>query len=55
MFLGSDHLPRPRFFTPNPSVGYEGADDIAEIVWASLVSVHAYDAAVQCICDLGQM
>lgn len=55
MFLGSDHLPRPLFCTPNPSVGYECADDIAEIVWASLVSVHAYDAAVQCICDLGQM
>ncbi len=65
MLLGSYDLPRPLgiYWTPSPIFVHEAAcprggieDGIAPIVRAnSLVSVRAYDAADQCLYDLGQV
>ena len=65
MLLGSYSLPRPRgiYWTPSPIFGHEAAcpraeaeNEVAPIVRANLlVSVRAYDAAAQCLYDLGQV
>ena len=65
MLLGSYNLPRPRgiYWTPSPIFvhandcpQYDGEFEVAPIVRSNaLVSVRAYDAADQCIYDLGQV
>jgi hypothetical protein len=65
MLLGSYNLPRPRgiYWAPSPIFLHAEAcerfaaeDEIAPIVRANaLVSVRAYDAADQCLYDLGQV
>jgi hypothetical protein len=65
MLLGSYHLPRPRgiYWTPSPIFLHAGPcarftaeDRVAPIVCANpLVSVRAYDAAEQCLYDLGHV
>lgn len=65
MLLGSYNLPRPLgiYWTPSPIFLHEAdcpraeaADEVAPIVRANpLVSVRAYDAADQCLYDLGQV
>ena len=65
MLLGSYNLPRPRgiYWTPSPIFlhakpcgRYDARDEVAPIVRrSSLVSVRAYDAAEQCLYDLGQV
>jgi hypothetical protein len=65
MLLGSFNLPRPRgiYWTPSPifvheepCAPFEAVDEVAPIVLVNgLVSVRAYDAADQCIYDLGQV
>jgi len=65
MLLGSYNLPRPRgiYWTPSPIFLHEAAcsraevlDEVAPIVRSNpLVSVRAYDAADQCLYDLGQV
>lgn len=65
MLLGSYNLPRPRgiYWTPSPIFlhaepcgQYDARDEVAPIVrQSSLVSVRAYDAAEQCLYDLGQV
>jgi hypothetical protein len=65
MLLGSYNLPRPRgiYWTPSPIFvhaddcpRFTAASEIAPIVRLNgLVSVRAYDAADQCIYDLGQV
>ncbi len=65
MLLGSYNLPRPRgiYWTPSPIFLHETAcaravneNEVAPIVRANaLVSVRAYDAADQCLYDLGQV
>ncbi|MBO0710837.1 MAG: DUF1203 domain-containing protein [Acetobacteraceae bacterium] len=62
MLLGSYNLPRPRgvYWTPSPIFlhagpcpRYEKVNHIPDIVRGALVSVRAYDAADQCIYELG--
>ena len=62
VLLGSYHLPRPRgiYWTPSPIFVHESpcapfaaTATIPEIVRSRLVSVRAYDAADQCLYDLG--
>jgi hypothetical protein len=63
--LGSYNLPRPRgiYWTPSPIFLHEAActcavaeNEVAPIVRANaLVSIRAYDAADQCLYDLGQV
>ena len=65
MLLGSYNLPRPRgiYWTPSPIFLHEATcpradaeNEVAQIVRANpLVSVRAYDAADQCLYDLGQV
>jgi hypothetical protein len=65
MLLGSYNLPRPRgiYWTPSPIFVHEAAcprpaaaNEVAPIVRANaLVSVRAYDAADQCLYDLGHV
>ncbi len=65
MLLGSYHLPRPRgiYWTPSPIFVHEqdcprfaATDRVAPIIAeGALVSVRAYDAADQCLYDLGQV
>ena len=65
MLLGSYNLPRPRgiYWTPSPIfVHADGCPQFAApgivapvIAEGALVSVRAYDAADQCIYDLGQV
>jgi len=65
MLLGSYNLPRPRgiYWTPSPIFLHEAAclraearNEVAPIVRSnSLVSVRAYDAADQCLYDLGEV
>jgi hypothetical protein len=65
MLLGSYNLPRPRgiYWTPSPIFLHEAAcpradaeNEIAPIVRKNpLVSVRAYDAADQCLYDLGHV
>ena len=65
MLLGSYDLSRPRgiYWTPSPILVHErdcarstAADAVPPVVRTnSLVSVRAYDAADQCIYDLGQV
>lgn len=65
VLLGSYNLPRPRgiYWTPSPIFLHEAdcpraeaRDEVAPIVRANpLVSVRAYDAADQCLYDLGQV
>ena len=65
MLLGSYNLPRPRgiYWAPSPVFLHERAcaraeidDVVAPVVRANpLVSVRAYDAADQCIYDLGHV
>ncbi len=65
VLLGSYNLPRPRgiYWTPSPIFvhadacpRFEAANQVAPIVRLNaLVSVRAYDAADQCIYDLGQV
>ncbi len=65
MLLGSYNLPRPRgiYWTPSPIFIHErdcarseASDVVAPVVRANpLVSVRAYDAADQCIYDLGHV
>ena len=65
MLLGSYNLPRPRgiYWTPSPIFLHEAAcvrfvaeNEVAPIVRANaLVSLRAYDAADQCLYDLGQV
>ena len=65
MLLGSYNLPRPHgiYWTPSPIFVHEAAcprteteNEVAPIVRANqLVSVRAYDAADQCLYDLGQV
>ncbi len=65
MLLGSYNLPRPRgiYWPPSPiflhaedCVRAEAENEMAPIVRANpLVSVRAYDAADQCLYDLGQV
>jgi hypothetical protein len=65
MLLGSYHLPRPLgiYWTPSPIFVHEAAcpraeaeNEVAPIVRANaLISVRAYDAADQCVYDLGQV
>jgi hypothetical protein len=65
MLLGSYNLPRPRgiYWTPSPIFLHEAAckradanNEVAPIVRRNpLVSVRAYDAADQCIYDLGEV
>ena len=65
MLLGSYNLPRPRgiYWTPSPIFLHETActraaadNEVAPIVRANpLVSVRAYDAADQCLYDLGEV
>ena len=65
MLLGSYNLPRPCgiYWTPSPIFLHEAVcpraeteNEIAPIVRANpLVSVRAYDAADQCLYDLGQV
>ena len=65
MLLGSYNLPKPRgiYWTPSPIFvhandcpRYEGESEVAPIVRNNaLVSVRAYDAADQCIYDLGHV
>jgi hypothetical protein len=62
VLLGSYHLPRPRgiYWTPSPIFVHEtpcapfvASETIPEIVRGRMVSVRAYDAADQCVYDLG--
>ena len=62
VLLGSYHLPRPRgiYWTPSPifvhaapCVPFDAADQVAPILRARMISVRAYDAADQCLYDLG--
>ena len=65
MLLGSYNLPRPRgiYWTPSPifvhaeaCTRFAAADEVAPIVaQGELVSVRAYDAADQCLYDLGRV
>ena len=65
MLLGSYDLPRPSgiYWTPSPiflhardCLGFTAEDVIAPIIRANaLVSVRAYDAADQCVYDLGHV
>lgn len=65
MLLGSYNLPRPRgiYWTPSPVFvhaepcpAFAQDDVVAPIVaGGALVSVRAYDAADQCVYDLGQV
>jgi len=65
MLLGSYNLPRPRgiYWTPSPVFLHEAActrataeNEVAPIVLANtLVSVRAYDAADQCLYELGDV
>ena len=65
VLLGSYNLPRPRgiYWTPSPIFvhaeacpRFDAENEVAPIVRANaLVSVRAYDAADQCIYDLGQV
>ena len=64
VLLGSYNLPRPRgiYWTPSPIFLHEAncpraeaLNEMAPIVRGSLVSVRAYDAADQCLYDLGQV
>ncbi len=65
MLLGSYNLPRPLgiYWTPSPIFLHEAdcqraeaSNEVAPIIRAnSLVSVRAYDAADQCLYDLGQV
>lgn len=65
MLLGSYNLPQPRgiYWTPSPIFLHEIScpraetlNEVAPIVRSnSLVSVRAYDAADQCLYDLGQV
>ena len=65
VLLGSYHLPRPRgiYWTPSPiflhaeeCVRFDSIGEVAPIVRANtLVSVRAYDAADQCVYDVGQV
>ena len=65
MLLGSYDLPQPRgiYWTPSPIFLHEvacpraeTANEMAPIVRSnSLVSIRAYDAADQCLYDLGQV
>ncbi|HTI01608.1 MAG TPA: DUF1203 domain-containing protein [Acidisoma sp.] len=65
MLLGSYQMPRPRgiYWTPSPIFVHERPctrftteNEIAPIVRVNdLISVRAYDAADQCIYDLGQV
>ena len=65
MLLGSYDLPRPRgiYWTPSPVFvhadacpRFDAADRVAPTIAANgLVSVRAYDAADQCIYDLGHV
>ena len=65
VLLGSYNLPRPRgiYWTPSPIFVHEAAcpraealDAVPPIVRSNpLVSVRAYDAADQCLYDLGQV
>jgi len=62
VLLGSYHLPRPRgiYWTPSPifvhatpCAPFVASETIPGIVRGRLVSVRAYDAADQCVYDLG--
>ncbi len=62
VLLGSYHLPRPRgiYWTPSPifvhaapCVPFTEPDTIAPILRGRMISVRAYDAADQCVYDLG--
>ena len=65
VLLGSYNLPRPQgiYWTPSPIFlherdceRFEAVNEVAPIVRSNaLVSVRAYDAADQCIYDLGQV
>lgn len=65
MLLGSYDLPRPQgiYWTPSPIFVHErdcvrstAVDAVAPVVRANpLISVRAYDAADQCLYDLGQV
>lgn len=65
MLLGSFNLPRPLgiYWTPSPIFLHEAAceraatqGEVAEIIRSNpLISVRAYDAADQCIYDLGHV
>ena len=65
LLLGSYNLPRPKgiYWSPSPIFVHEAAcpraettNDVAPIVRANaLVSVRAYDAADQCVYDLGEV
>ena len=65
MLLGSYHLPRPLgiYWTPSPIFLHEAAfsraeaaNEVPQIVRANpLVSVRAFDAADQCLYDLGHV
>ena len=64
VLLGSYNLPRPRgiYWTPSPIFLHEAdcpraeaLNEVVPIVRGSLVSVRAYDAADQCLYDLGQV
>ena len=54
--LGIYWTPSPIFVHAGPCPRYAGTDELAPIVRANgLVSVRAYDAADQCIYELGQV
>ena len=65
MLLGSYDMPRPRgiYWTPSPIFlhakdcpRYQTVNEVAPVIRQNaLVSVRAYDAADQCIYDLGQV